>query len=401
MNLPFYIAGRYLFAKKSHNVINVISAVSAVGMAIGTAALILILSVYNGFDRIVDDNMSDLDPDILISAASGKFFDPDDAALDVVFNHPSITSAGLVLEDNVFISYEGREGIARARGIDSSYGGDNPIAGHTVEGQFILEKGDVDYAAVGAELAYGLGIHPRFLSPITIYYPGRGETISLSNPSASLHEADVFPGSIFSISSSVDAEMMILPLRTMRRLIGTDKLVSGIELRADGQNAKKLRRELADALGENYRVQDRYMQHTQLYKMMKYEKLAIFLILLFVVLIIAFNIYGSLSMLIIEKKDDIGTLKALGLHDADARRVFVLEGWMVSLLGLAAGLIAGIGLALLQQKTGIVKMPGSFALDAYPVVLQLKDVILTAIGVAAIGLVISLLCARNAKGSGI
>ena len=392
MNLPFYIAKRYLFARKSHNVINVISAISAIGMAIGTAALIMIMSVYNGFDRIIRDNLTDLDPELLITAASGKYFVPEGEAFEAMLSDDRIEGISSVLEDNVFISYDGRQGIARAKGVDTVFEEESPLATHVVEGEFQLHAGDVPMTAIGSALAWSLGIHTRFLSGIMVYYPERGKNISLVNPESSLHSIKIWPSALFSINADIDKELMVMPIESMRELVGTEDAVTGLEIKlADGARVSAVRSSLEKSLGPDYRVLDRYMQHPSLYRMMRYEKFAIFLILIFVVIIVAFNIFGSLSMLIIEKEGDMETLRSMGADDRTVRKIFVLEGWLISLLGLAAGLVVGIGLVLLQQATGIVSMPGNFAISAYPVVLQAGDVILTAAGVAAIGLLISLL----------
>lgn len=398
MNVALYIARRYLFAKKSHNVINVISAISAIGLAVGTAALILILSVYNGFDKIISDNLSDLDPDILITAAEGKYFVPEGTAFDTLLGDKRIVSISSVLEDNVFVGYDDHQEIARAKGVDFVFEAESPVRDHVVEGTFNLHDGGVQHAAVGASLAHSMGIHPRFLSAIKLYYPERGKKINLLNPESSLGSVKVWPCCLFSISTDVDAQMMIIPIETMRELLGLEKEVSGLELRlAAGESSSKVKESVQELLGPGFKVLDRYRQHPSLYRMMRYEKLAIFLILIFVVIIVAFNIFGSLSMLIIEKEDDAQTLRAMGAKDSTIKRVFVFEGWLISLMGLAVGLVAGVGLALLQQATGLVKMPGNFLVSAYPVVLEWGDIVATFAGVAAIGLVISLLAYPSSR----
>lgn len=397
MNLPFYIAGRYLFARKSHNVINVISAISAIGLAIGTAALILIMSVYNGFDRIIKDNLSDLDPDISIVPSSGKYFIPEGEAFEALLDDDRISGISSVLEENVFITYDGHQGIAKAKGVDAAFEEESPLRNHIVEGEFLLHENGTSRASVGASLAWSMGMHPHFLSEIMVYYPERGKNISLMNPEASLHSIKTWPSSLFSVNADIDKELLVLPIEDMRVLTGNDEYVTALELRlADGVRTKAVISSLEKSLEDGYRILDRYRQHPALYRMMRYEKFAIFLILIFVVIIVAFNIFGSLSMLIIEKRGDMESLRAMGAGDRLVKKIFVLEGWMISLLGLAAGLVVGIGLALLQQTTGIVKMPGNFAISAYPVVLQAGDVLLTAAGVAIIGLLISLLSVRKA-----
>ena len=393
MNPALYIARRYLFARKTHNVINVISAISVAGMAVGTAALILILSVYNGFDALIKDNLSDIDPDFRIVPQSGKYFT---APEGMTASLEEFGSVGPVLEDNVFFSYCGRQGIARAVGIGEDYLANSGISEHLVEGEAKLHFGDVPYAILGSGLAYSNGIRTRFIDPIEVYFPDRRSSVSLSNPTASLHSEKVFPGGIFSISADTDAELMLLPFATMQSLLGCTDEVTSLELRIpDGSHVKAS--EIEKVLPEGFKVLDRWHQHPSLFKMMRYEKAAVYLILIFVVIIIAFNIFGSLSMLIIEKKEDIATLKALGADDRTVRRIFVLEGWMISLLGLTTGLVIGIALALLQQHLGIIKLPGNYLVQSYPVVLKAADVLAASAGVALIGYIIARLSAGTVR----
>ncbi len=391
MDTGLFIALRYLFAKKSHNVINVISAISAAGIAVGSAALILILSVYNGFDRIIRDNISDLTPDILIVSGGGGLFVPEGEAFDALLSDGRVASVSSVLEADVFVSYGGRESIARAKGVDRVYEEESPISSHMLDGEFALRRGDVPLASLGAGLAREMGVSPRFLEKIRLYYPKISGGSPLLGPSSALGSVSLVPGSIFSVASGTDASLMIVPLETMRTLLGCpDGAVSGLELRlCDAARTEDVRRELSAALGEDFSVRDRHMQNGSLYRMMKYEKLAVFLILIFVVVIVAFNIFGSLSMLIIEKREDIGTLSAVGAKASMLRRIFLLEGWMISLLGLAVGLLVGVGLTLLQQHFGFIKMPQGFFIQAYPVELQAADVLLSAAGVTLIGFAVA------------
>ncbi len=395
MNLAQFIAGRYLFAKKSHNVINIISAISAIGMAVGTAALIIILSVYNGFDSLIRSMMSNVEPDLLITPATGKTFVPDDSTFDWIYDQPSVKNMCCVLEEQVFISYDGKQSLARAKGVDWVYEEESPLKDHMRDGEFKLHRGDVPLAAVGAGLAYELGISPRFLSPIEIYFPTRTGRISLANPAASIESVRVYPSGLFSVNNDVDAELLIVPIEKMQELLEYEDEVSAVELRltedSPKDELKRLQKEIGARLGPGFRVKDRFQQNESLYKMMKYEKAAIFMILIFVIIIIAFNIFGSLTMLIIEKKDDIRTLRSMGAQESLIRKIFVLEGWFISLAGLAGGLVIGVGFAALQQAFGIIKMPGHFVVQAYPIILSWSDILLTAVGVAVIGYLIALL----------
>ncbi len=393
MRTDLYIARRYLVAKKSLGVIHVISVISAVGIAVGTAALILILSVYNGFNRIIENNMGDLTPDVLVTPVQGKYFVPSGPAFDALLDDARITRICSVVEEEVLLAYEGRQELARAKGVDEVYEEESRLDQHTVEGNFDLHKDGLPHAAVGVSLARKLGVRPQFVEPMTMYYPRRGARIPLTGPAAALGGIRIPAACIVSINATVDEELVVLPIEQLRSLLGLTDEVSGLELTLAGRPDKRTLRALQELLGPDFRVQDRYQQQPALYKMMRYEKLAIYLILLFVVVIIASNIFGSLSMLRIAKEQDMQTLRALGANDRLIRRIFVFEGWLVNLCGLAVGLVLGVVLALLQQHFGIVKMPGGFFLQAYPVVLRATDILWTVLGVGAVGFLISLLSA--------
>ena len=367
-------------------------------MTIGTAALIIILSVYNGFDSLIKTMMSNVEPDLLITPSTGKTFVPDDSTYDWIYDQPSVKNMCCVLEEQVFISYDGKQSLAKAKGVDWIYEEESPLRDHIRDGDFKLHRGDIPLAVVGAGLAYEMGISPRFLAGIDIYFPTRTGKISLANPAASLEFIRVFPSGIFSVNNDVDAELMIVPIEQMRELLEYDDEVSAVELRmiegTTKEELKALQKEISERLGPDFKVKDRFQQNESLYKMMKYEKAAIFMILIFVIIIIAFNIFGSLTMLIIEKKDDIQTFRSLGAQDSLIRRIFVLEGWLISLTGLAGGLIIGVGFSALQQIFGIIKMPGHFVVQAYPIILSWSDILLTIVGVAVIGYIIALIPAR-------
>lgn len=399
MHLPLFIARRYLFAKKSHNVINIISAISAVGMAIGTAALIIILSIYNGFDELVKSTLSNVEPDILITPAKGKVFIPEGEAFDRIRQNPLIDEYDLILQENVFVDYDGHQGIAKAKGVDSAFEAESPLAEHITNGEFPLHKGQLPQMVVGAGLAYKMGMNPAFLASAELYFPIRDRNFSLANPAASIETVRMRPSGIFSVNQQIDDDLMIVPIEEMRKLLGYEEEVSGVEIRlAEGSTAKDIRsaiKHIQKELGPEFKVLDRFRQNPSLYKMMRYEKAAIYLILIFVIIIIALNIFGSITMLIIEKKDDIETYRSLGATDQMLRRTFTLEGWLISLLGLAAGLVVGIGFSLAQQHFGFIKMPGSFLVNAYPVILQWQDVLATIAGVALIGYIIALLPVRR------
>ena len=402
MRLASFIAGRYLFARKSHNVINVISAISVVGMAIGTAALTIILSIYNGFDSLVRDMMGNLEPDILITPSKGKVFVPEGECYDWIYAQESVASMCTVLQEQVFISYDGHQGVAIAKGMDAIAQEESPIRENIRDGKFEFRHGDIPEGVVGVGLAYKMGINPRFLAPIQLYYPSRTRKLSPSSPSSSIEYINIWPSGLFSINSEIDNSYILLDIDKMRELLEySGEEVSAVEIRMkEGCGARELKRVMdgiSERLGEDFTVSDRFRQNESLYKMMKYEKASIYLILIFVILIIGLNIHASLSMLIIEKREDISTLRAMGAGEKLIRRVFVLEGWFISLLGLAIGLLLGLAFCLLQQRFGLISMPGNFVIQAYPVVLKGSDLLITAFSVAILGYLIAALTERLSR----
>ena len=402
MRLASFIAGRYLFARKSHNVINVISAISVVGMAIGTAALTIILSIYNGFDSLVRDMMGNLEPDILITPSKGKVFVPEGECYDWIYAQESVASMCTVLQEQVFISYDGHQGVAIAKGMDAIAQEESPIRENIRDGKFEFRHGDIPEGVVGVGLAYKMGINPRFLAPIQLYYPSRTRKLSPSSPSSSIEYINIWPSGLFSINSEIDNSYILLDIDKMRELLEySGEEVSAVEIRMEGgcetRELKRVMDGISERLGEDFTVSDRFRQNESLYKMMKYEKASIYLILIFVILIIGLNIHASLSMLIIEKREDISTLRAMGAGETLIRRVFVLEGWFISLLGLAIGLLMGLAFCLLQQRFGLISMPGNFVIQAYPVVLKGSDLLITAFSVAILGYLIAAFTERLSR----
>ena len=382
--------------------INVISAISVVGMAIGTAALTIILSIYNGFDSLVRDMMGNLEPDILITPSKGKVFVPEGECYDWIYAQESVASMCTVLQEQVFISYDGHQGVAIAKGMDAVAQEESPIRENIRDGKFEFRHGDIPEGVVGVGLAYKMGINPRFLAPIQLYYPSRTRKLSPSSPSSSIEYINIWPSGLFSINSEIDNSYILLDIDKMRELLEySGEEVSAVEIRMkEGCEARELKRVMdgiSERLGEDFTVSDRFRQNESLYKMMKYEKASIYLILIFVILIIGLNIHASLSMLIIEKREDISTLRAMGAGEKLIRRVFVLEGWFISLLGLAIGLLMGLAFCLLQQRFGLISMPGNFVIQAYPVVLKGSDLLITALSVAILGYLIAAFTERLSR----
>ena len=393
MSLRLKIAIRYLFARKSYNVINLISGIGVAGMALGTAALVVILSVFNGFNRIVSDSISDVSPDIAVLPSSGKVFDPD--SLRFLLDDDDIVTLSSVLEEQVFVSYDGKQSLARIKGMDAVAEAESSFRRHVIAGEWSLHRGDIPCAVVGAGVSQALSISPYFLTPLEVFYPSRTASPSLANPAATLRKASLQTGGVFSVNAEMDSKLILVPISVMRDLLEYTSEVSSLEIWAAPGAASGLAERLSTRLGSDYKVLDRYQQNESVFKMMRYEKLAIYVILIFVVIIIAFNIYSSLKMLVIEKQGDIGTLRALGAQESMIRKVFCLEGWFISILGMLIGLILGILAVWLQARFGLVPMPGNFLVSSYPVVLKAMDLVWISLGVAAVGWIMALIPSRK------
>ncbi len=383
--LPLKFAFRYLFARKSYNVINMISGIGVAGMAIGTAALIIILSVFNGFNRLVSDSLAHAKADLVVRPATGKVFIPDSALFSGVLADERVVRLSSVLEEQVFVSYEGRQSLARVRGLDEAAQEESPLQNHLVDGKWVFQLGELNYGVAGAGLAYSLGLSPRFITPLEIFYPSRTKQVNLANPAATLRSAKLRLGGVISVNSDLDARLMLVPIGLMRELLEYETEVSSLDIWTAPGTADAVQQDLIRSLGPSFRVLNRVQQDESLFRMMRYEKLAIFLILIFIVLLVAFNIYSSLRMLVIEKREDSGTLRAMGAPEALLRRIFLWEGWLISLLGMVIGLVLGILLVWVQQRFGLVSMPGNFIVSAYPVVLKASDILWTVLGVSSVG----------------
>ena len=396
MNPTFFIARRYLFAKKSHNVINIISIISAAGIAVGCAALVIILSIYNGFDDLLKGMFDSYTPDVVITPDRGKVFSVDSATVAELRAREEVVSVDGVLEETVFIKYDDREAIVTARGVDSTYQEVTGLTRYMMQGSFSLKDGEVDQMVLGSSIAHDLRLSLSFLTPLEVYFPSRTARISVADPTAALRKTTLFPAGIIALEKNFDEQYVYMPIDALRRLLEYSDEVSRLEIRVrpealtkGGSISPQFQKELAAAFGEGFSVKNKYQQNESLYKMMTYEKLAIYLILIFVVLIISCNVFGSLSMLIIEKQDDIEILRSMGADDKTINRIFTTEGWMISRLAAAAGVVTGLAVCLAQQYLHLVKLPGNFVVSYYPVHIQVLDVLAVFVSVAAIGYLMS------------
>ena len=396
--MPFFIARRYLFAKKSHNVINIISLISAIGITIGTAALVVVMSVFNGFVDLGESLYRISDSDLRITPTTGKVFIPQTSEFEKVRQLSGIASFAEVVEENVLLEYRGYQNVATIKGVDSAFLSTTNMWQAMVDGEFQLWHGDLEQAVIGRGIAYKLGIGIHFVDPLHVYAPKREGTISLINPQASLVSEYIFPAGIFAIEQSYDNAYLFVPIRFVRNLFDYTNEVSAIEIQLDKTvNADKIQQEIRKILGKDFVVKNRYEQQEIIFRMYKTEKAVVYSILLFMLLIISCNALGSLAMIIIEKKDDVFTLRSMGADDKMISRIFLLEGWMISLLGMIVGVIIGLLLAWAQQAFGLIAMPGNFLVNAYPVSIHWSDVALIALTVVSIGYLTAWLPVRFAK----
>lgn len=352
----------------------------------GSAALVVILSIYNGFDSIVRSLYNSYTPDLVISPTQGKVFRSDSEEFQTIKSDPRIAYFCEVLQENVFLKYDENNLVATAKGVDSIYSEATTVKDYLVEGSFELYKGSVPQVVLGRTLAAELQLHVRFLTPLEVYFPSRTEEVSIANPLASLRKERLFPAGIVSIEQSFDKKYIYMPLASLRSLLEYEgSEVSSIEIfTKEASAAKSLQKDLIKGLGDGFTIQNKQQQNTSLNRLLIYEKLAIYLILLFVILIISCNILSSLTMLRIEKEADVEILKSMGATPALIKRIFTKQGWLISLCGIVVGIGVGLLICFVQQHFGIVKMPGNFIIDAYPVQVQITDVVITFFGVGAI-----------------
>lgn len=391
MNFPFYIARRYLFSKKSHNAINVISAISVCGVALATLALVCTLSVFNGFQDLVTTFFTAFDPQLKITAVRGKVFDGQDKRVLQLKKMPDVEVYSESLEDNVMVRYQGRQAMAVVKGVEDNFDQLTPIDSILFgRGDLLLHDEVVDYAISGIQLLSTLGSGIRFLDPLEIYAPRRGAKVNMANPSTAFVTGNLFSsGLVFAVNQEkYDASYILTSIDFARRLFQYTTEVSAINLKLKaGADTDAVKKHIQDLLGDDFLVQDRYEQQADTYRIMEIEKLISYLFLTFILMIACFNVIGSLSMLIIDKRDDVVTLRNLGASDRQIVRIFLFEGRMISFFGAFAGVVLGLLLCWLQQEYGLIALgsSGSFVVDAYPVSVHASDVLLIFITVLLIG----------------
>ncbi len=375
LSLPFFIARRYLFSKKSHNVINIISIISIVGVAIGTMALIVVLSVFNGLEDLIHSLFNSFDPELKITLVEGKYFSAEGAELQNVRKLNEIDYYCESIEDNVLLKYDQKQYIAKIKGVENQFGKMTGLDSMIVDGEFKLTEKDRSYAIVGQGVAYYLSVGLNFINPLQIYFPKKNKNISFT-PENAFTIKNIFPSAIFSVQQEFDTKYVIVPLHFAREVFDAPNQVSSIEIKLKNNiDLVKFQEKIRKILPANYQIQNRLEQHKLLYKIMKSEKWAIFIILSFILMIASFNIIASLTMLIIDKKKDIFNLQSMGASPKLVRKIFLFQGWFISAIGAVAGIMVGALLCWLQIHFGFIRFPdsGTFIINAYPVEMQLLD----------------------------
>lgn len=387
-SFAFKIARRYLFSKKSHNAINIISGISATGVAIGTMALVVVLSVFNGFESLISNMFSAFDPDLRISLVEGKSFDLNTPEFNHVKKIKSIAVFTDVIEENALLRYKDKQMPATVKGVSENFKQLTEIDSIIYDGEFVLYDGAFERAVPGIGVASVLGLNPHFIEPLYIYAPKRTSRINILNPERSFNQSGTFVSGIFSVQQpEYDGQLVLVSIGLARELFEySPTTVTSVELKVkNANNIDKVKDDIQKILGQKFKVQDRYEQQESFFKILKIEKWITFLILCFILLIASFNIIGSLSMLIIDKKADIETLRNLGAQKRLIKSVFLLEGWMISALGAFIGIIAGTFLCLIQEHFGLLKLGSGYVIDAYPVVTQVTDIFVVFITVLIMG----------------
>ena len=398
MNLALYIAKRYLFSKKRHNAINIVSLISMCGVVVGSIALVCVLSVFNGFQSVIEDLFSNFDPQLKIVATSGKVFEPDSIAH--ALNHEDIEHTCYVIEDNALLKFGEKQLPVTIKGVPEDYTKVTGIDSILVEGEFSTKEGSFNMAVGGVVLANTLGSGLRFVHPIWLYAPKRVGNINPMMVDKAFNREHAFLTGIYMVQQEkYDNNFLIVPLELTRKLYDYTTEVTAVELKlTPDADEKAVKSYISKALGSNYKVLDRYQQQEEFFNMLQIEKWVTYLILSFILLIAIFNIVGSLSMLIIEKKEDVKILSGLGAEESLIKNIFLFEGWLISVIGAFVGIIIGVALCYIQMEFGIIKLAstaGTYLVDAYPVSLVFSDVALIFLTVISMGFAASYIATRR------
>lgn len=403
MSFESHIAWRYLFSRKRVNAINIVSGVSAAAVAVVTAAMICVLSVMNGFGSVIEQMFSRFDPQLEVVATQGKTLSLGDPKIASLYEDPDVAIVSEVLEQTALIRYKDKQTPARLMGVDTLFARATEIDSIITDGAFVLtDEGGFPRSVLGRGLAATIGVNAHFVEPIYIYAPKRTGRVNLMRPDKSFQREHTFISGTFAVNQvQYDDQVMIVALPLVRRLYDYDSLtVTSLHLRlCEEANVDKVKKRLREAVGANYQVLDRYEQQEDFFHILGVEKWLTALLLVFILLIASFNVISSLTMLIIDKREAIRTLSSLGATPQQIRRVFLYEGWLISILGAVSGIVLGVGICLLQQHYGLIKLGSGedYVLSAYPVVVEWTDIVLVAAVVLVLGFVAAYIPSRRVK----
>lgn len=404
MKVELKIAWRYLFSKKQFNAIHIITVISSVAVGVVTAAMICVLSVMNGFGVLVEQMFSQFDPDLRVIVSTGKSFSISSGQRDDLLALPSVDLLSESITETALVYFEDKQMPVQLMGVDSCFAALTGIEQIITDGHYEVYDGAFDRAVLGQGLAWKLGIGVHFIRRIDIYAPKREGAVNMLRPDVNFNQETCFISGTFAVNQQkYDDHMMLVDIDLTRRLLEYESgEVTALYIAlADGYNIKKAKREIMEVLGEGYILQDRYEQQEDFFRILRIEKLLTALLLVFILLIATFNSIGSLSMLIIDKQQDIRTLSHMGASDKMIRRIFMFEGWIGSALGAIAGMVIGLGICLLQEHLGLLKLGNGseYIVSAYPVAVQGGDIVLVVIAVLVLGAISSWIPARSATKS--
>jgi lipoprotein-releasing system permease protein len=379
VNVAFYIAKRYLVAKKSHNLINIITLISVVGVGVGAFALIVVLSVFNGFEKVITEMITTVSPDLVIEPKTGKYFKEEIVDFESLGSLQGVQSVVKVIEEDALFRYNDKQHIGRLKGVDQNYQATGIFDSLMVSGNFVLENENGEFAIAGAGVGWYLGLNTRNPAALlTVYVPKKGDPSSFSLEQAFNYRALPVSG-VFNAKQEIDETHVIVPIKFAAELIGSQHELTSVELFVnDGIEMDALQKQVESIAGSNFTVKNSMQQQETLYNIMRSEKWAIFFILTFILILATFNVIGSLTMLIVDKRKDIGILRKLGATPNLIKKLFLTEGVLITLTGGVLGLLLGIVVVLIQQYFGVLKLgneSGTFIIDAYPVHLKFQDVV--------------------------
>ncbi|MCI9608505.1 MAG: ABC transporter permease [Muribaculaceae bacterium] len=393
------IALRYLFSRKSHNAVNIISWISVAGVAVATAAIVCVLSVFNGFSDVAMSRLSAVDPDIKIVPAAGKSFADGDSLAAALAALPQFQAAVPTVEERALAIYAGRQLPVTVKGVPDNYGTVIDLAPTVIDGELMDSDGDYPCAALSVGVAVSLGAHPGYYDPLYLYVPRRNGRVNVANPAASFMADTLLVSAVYEVEQTEhDADRAVVPLSVMRSLLEYTTEASAIELKiAPGVSTDQALAAASEAVGSRGVALSRLMQQSESFRMISVEKWLTFVMLIFILVIASFNVISTMSMLIIEKKDNIATLRALGASPSTVSGVFLMEGWLISLLGGVSGIVIGVILCLAQQYGGFIKLggdPSQLNITEYPVKILPGDLLVVLMLVAVVGFVIGLIASR-------